>query len=152
MASVLALATVWVWVNSVIEAWLGWSYMYIYISVQYCLCWTTLVSYRQSIDLALPIDRFWSPPNAIVWIKWCFFWLSWLLRRHTCICASGIVDCTFRCIGLRPSHFHCCIWGMSVLFVLWTIGRLMNVTWECDLWTFFGCLCTCKQNTREVMQ
>ena len=27
----------------------------------------------------------------------------------------GIVDCIFRCVGLRPSHFHSCAWGTAVL-------------------------------------
>ena len=28
----------------------------------------------------------------------------------------GIVDCTFRRVGLRPSRFHSCVWGTAVLF------------------------------------
>ena len=27
----------------------------------------------------------------------------------------GIVDCIFRRVGLRPSHFHSCVWGTAVL-------------------------------------
>ena len=50
------------------------------------------------------------------------------LRHIFMLATIGIVDCTFRRIGLHPSRFHFCVWGTAFLLLSWLAERNENIT------------------------
>ena len=65
---------------------------------------------RWLIELALPID---SKCNRLAGVMLLLAFLDSLGVTFV-LATIGIVDCTFRRIGLHPSCSRCCVWGTAV--------------------------------------
>ena len=55
------------------------------------------------------------------------------------LATTGIVDCTFRRVGLCPSHFDSCVWWTAVLLP----SQWGGTEWKCHRFFFFFFYCYC---------